>query len=250
MSSAVGLRVIDVSVVLGGVQILEDVNFEVRQGESLGIIGPNGAGKTTVINVICGLVVPVRGEVWMADTKLTGQRVYRMRGHGIGRSFQTTQYFHDLTCLELVSLATAPNSSFGAIRFRGHRRPDRKTVEALEMLHLTDFAEHPLHELSTAVQKLVDMARAVASGDTLLLLDEPTSGVSQSDRAVIANALKSLRDSGRTIVMIDHDPAFVVANSDRLMAMNFGRVLRVGTPTEVMQDDEVRRSYLGEMTAD
>ena len=248
MSSAGGLRVSNVSVVLGGVRILEDVTFDVAPGESLGVIGPNGAGKTTVINAICGLVPLMAGEVWMDDIKLTGRRAYRMRGLGIGRSLQTTQYFHDLTCLELVSLAAAPNSAIGAVRFNGHRRPDKRSTEVLEMLGLSDYAEHPLSELSTAVQKLVDMARAVASGDKLLLFDEPTSGVSQSDRAVIAKALTSLREVGRTILMIDHDPAFVVANSDRLMAMNFGRVLKIGTPPEVMQDEEVRSSYFGEMS--
>lgn len=249
MTSHDHLRVVDVSVVLGGVLILDGVSFDVTAGEGFGIIGPNGAGKTTVINVINAAIPVVSGEVFLGSTRLVGGRAHRMRGLGIGRSFQTTQYFHDLTCQELVSLSALPNSVHGALRFREHRTRSFSAEDALALLGLEDFANRRLGELSTAVQKLIDMARAVAAGQRVLLLDEPTSGVSQTERGVIASALGRLREAGRTIVMIDHDPAFVVANCDRLMAMNFGRVLRVGSPDEVMRDDEVRRSYLGEMTA-
>jgi branched-chain amino acid transport system ATP-binding protein len=120
----------------------------------------------------------------------------------------------------------------------------------LEQLGLNRYADRPLGELSSAVGKLVDIARAVVAGTHLILLDEPTSGVSGQERGLIADALGRLRQLGRTIVLIDHDPGFATNNCDRLMAMNFGQVLHVGKPAEVMNNEVVKRSYLGEADGD
>jgi branched-chain amino acid transport system ATP-binding protein len=244
-----------VDVHLGGVQILRQVTFDVRPGESFGIVGPNGAGKTTILNVITGIVRPTAGVVRYGDRDLIGVRPHRVRDHGIGRSLQSTQYFRDLTALQLVALGQLPNSIVGALRFGAHR-PRRLSTAAsqpaaavLEQLGLTRYAGRPLGELSSAVQKLVDIARSVVAGTDLLLLDEPTSGVSGHERGMIAEALGRLRQLGRTIVLIDHDPGFATANCDRLMAMNFGEVLHVGKPDEVMNNEVVKRSYLGETDA-
>ena len=153
--------------------------------------------------------------------------------------------------MQLVALGRLPNSVAGALAFGVHRRPRRSgapepVAEALELLGLAEYAERPLGELSSAVQKLVDIARAVVAGTHLLLLDEPTSGVSAQERGMISDALERLRGLGRTIVLIDHDPGFVTDNCDRLMAMNFGQVLHIGEPGEVMNHETVKRSYLGE----
>jgi branched-chain amino acid transport system ATP-binding protein len=251
------LRVDGVDVDLGGVRILRGVTFDVRPGEVFGIVGPNGAGKTTILNVIGGIVRPTAGTVRYGDVDLCRVRPHDMRGHGIGRSLQSTHYFRDLTALQLVALGELPNSVAGALRFAGHRRRRGKAaaardkgMEVLEQFGLEQYADRPLSELSSAVQKLVDIARAVVAGDELLLLDEPTSGVSGHDRGAIGEALLRLRTLGRTIVLIDHDPGFVTANCDRLMAMNFGEVLDVGLPGEVMNSDAVKRSYLGEAAGD
>ncbi|MFA1545942.1 ABC transporter ATP-binding protein [Actinomadura chokoriensis] len=246
------LDVGNVDVRLGGVQILRGVTFDVRPGEVFGIVGPNGAGKTTILNVVDGIVRPTAGTVRYGDVDLCRVRPHRMRDHGIGRSLQSTHYFRDLTALQLVALGELPNSVVGALRFGGHRARRAKaaardrSAEALRELGLERYAHRPLGELSSAVQKLVDIARAVVVGSELLLLDEPTSGVSGRERGAIGEALHRLRELGRTIVLIDHDPGFVTANCDRLMAMNFGEVLHVGLPDEVMNSDVVKRSYLGE----
>jgi len=241
-----------IDVRLGGVEILRGVTFDVRPGESFGIVGPNGAGKTTILNVITGIVRPIAGTVRYGDTDLVGTRPHRMRDHGIGRSLQSTQYFRDLTALQLVALGQLPNSIPGALRFGTHRARklaaarSAPAAHALEQLGLARYADRPLGELSSAVQKLVDIARAVVAGTDLLLLDEPTSGVSGQERGMIGEALGRLRGLGRTIVLIDHDPGFATANCDRLLAMNFGEVLHVGTPDEVLNHEVVKRSYLGE----
>lgn len=245
-----------VDVRLSGVSIVRDVSFDVKQGETFGIVGPNGAGKTTILNVVSGVVRPVGGDVLFNGKSLKGIAPHKIPSLGIGRSLQSTQYFSELTVLNLVSLGFLRNSVWGALRFSDHRRTSthrdaarNRAIEVLDLLGLTGYAERPLGELSSAVQKLADMARAVAVGTDLVLLDEPTSGVSAKERGAIAEALQTMRGLGRTIVLIDHDPGFVVANCDSLLAMNFGEVLRVGEPREVMASAEVRKSYLGEATA-
>lgn len=243
----------DIDVTLSGVSILRNINFAVAQGETFGIVGPNGAGKTSILNVISGVIRPVRGEVIFNGSPITGVAPHRVPSLGIGRSLQSTQYFTDLTVLNLVSLGFLKNSVLGAFRFSDHRRthfhakrPQTRAMEVLELLGLVPYANRPLGELSSAVQKLADMARAMAVGTELILLDEPTSGVSSQERSAITEALNRMRSLGRTIMLIDHDPGFVMANCDRLMAMNFGEVLRVGEPREVMTSDEVKKSYLGD----
>lgn len=251
MTTLLGLK--DVDVVLGGVSILRDITFDVRQGDTFGIVGPNGAGKTTILNVVSGVVPTAKGEVRFKGEKLTGITPHKVRNHGIGRSLQSTHYFADLTVLNLVALGQLKNTVWGALRYSDHRRARfengqarSRAMEVLDLLDLTAFAHRPLSELSSAVQKLVDMARALAVGTELILLDEPTSGVSAQERGAIADALGEMRRLGRTIVLIDHDPAFVISNCDQLMAMNFGEVLRVGKPDDVMSSPEVKRSYLGQ----
>jgi ABC-type branched-subunit amino acid transport system ATPase component len=248
------LAVDRVDVNFSGVQILNQVTFDVAAGEAFGIVGPNGAGKTTILNVIGGVVRPAGGTVRFGSTDLLRVPPHKMRHYGIGRSLQSTHYFRDLTALQLVALGQVPNSIPGALGFRGHQLRKRpaggaaadRGLEVLEQLGLSQYAERPLRELSTAVQKLVDIARAVVSGTDLLLLDEPTSGVSGHERGAIADALGRLRELGRTVILIDHDPGFVTGICDRLMAMNFGQVLHVGKPSEVMSNETVRQSYLGE----
>jgi branched-chain amino acid transport system ATP-binding protein len=241
----------DVDVHLGGMQILHRVSFDVQPGESFGIVGPNGAGKTTILNVISGIVRPTAGTVTYGGVSLTGVAPHNIRKYGIGRSLQSTQYFQDLTALQLVALGQLPNTVAGALSFSAHRlrrrgRDMQPAEQALDQLGLARYADRPLGELSSAVQKLVDIARAVVSGTHLIMLDEPTSGVSGQERGMIGEALARLRQLGRTIVLIDHDPGFATANCDRLMAMNFGQVLHVGKPEEVLSNEVVRRSYLGE----
>ncbi len=249
-----------IDVHLGGTRILHQITFAVKPGETFGIIGPNGAGKTTLLNVISCMIRPTAGSVIYGGVDLRHTSPHNIRHHGIGRSLQSTHYFRELTALQLVALGELPNNVPGAIGFGMHRQrrfekqsakgsehPDR-AADALARFGLTQYAGRPLGELSSAVQKLVDLARAVVSGTHLLLLDEPTSGVSGRARGSISQALQQLRELGRTTVLIDHDPGFVVANCNRVLAMNFGEVLHIGLPDEVMSNQVVKRSYLGETT--
>jgi branched-chain amino acid transport system ATP-binding protein len=253
------LAVDGIDVHLGGTHILKSVSFDVRAGETFGIIGPNGAGKTTLLNVISCVIKPTAGSVHYGGVDLRHTRPHTIRERGIGRSLQSTHYFRDLRVRELVALAELPNGVLGASRYSTHRSRRRggnalateraeRATRVLDDFGLIPYADRPLGELSSALQKLVDIARAVVSGTHLLLLDEPTSGVSGQARGAIADALQYLKKLGRTVVLIDHDPGFVVSNCDRVLAMNFGEVLHIGQPDEVMDNEVVKRSYLG--TAD
>jgi ABC-type branched-subunit amino acid transport system ATPase component len=133
------------------------------------------------------------------------------------------------------------------MRMRQHRVPEGAAIEALERLDIAHVARKRLGELPSGVQKLVDLARAILAGPSVLLLDEPTSGVSAEERQLVRQALDDLRTEGRTIMVIDHDPGFVASCCDRVVCMNFGTVLVTGTPDEVLSSDEVRRSYLGDI---
>jgi branched-chain amino acid transport system ATP-binding protein len=250
------LRLRDVDVSLGGVRILDGVSLDVHAGETFGIIGPNGAGKTTVLNAISGVVPLVCGSVELDGVSLAGTRPHRLRELGMGRSLQTTQFFRDLTALELVALSAAPNTLFSALRLRAHRDKGGEAgeggersaaMDALERLALADVAHTRVGELPSGVQKLVDLARAILAGRSVLLLDEPTSGVGSHERRLVRSVLDELGAEGRTIVVVDHDPGFVASCCERVVCMNFGAVLVTGPPDEVLGSDEVRRSYLGDV---
>ena len=241
------LRLRDVAVTLGGVRILDDVSLEVRAGETFGIIGPNGAGKTTVLNAISGVVPLQAGSISLAGVDLASTRPHRRRELGIGRSLQTTQYYRELTSLELVALSAAPNTLASALRLRAHRAGGGAAMDALERLALADVAHTRVGELPSGVQKLVDLARAILAGRSVLLLDEPTSGVGAHERRLVRSVLDELGAEGRTIVVVDHDPGFVASCCERIVCMNFGAVLVTGPPDEVLASDEVRRSYLGDV---
>jgi branched-chain amino acid transport system ATP-binding protein len=244
------LRLRDVAVTLGGVRILDDVSLEVRAGETFGIIGPNGAGKTTVLNVISGVVPLQAGSVELDGVDLARTRPHRRRELGIGRSLQTTQYYRELTALELVALSAAPNTLASALRLRAHRGKGGErsaAMDALDRLALADVAHTRVGELPSGVQKLVDLARAILAGRSVLLLDEPTSGVGTHERRLVRSVLDELGAEGRTIVVVDHDPGFVASCCERVVCMNFGAALVTGPPDEVLASDEVRRSYLGDV---
>ena len=188
--SSAELRLRDVAVTLGGVRILDGVSLDVHAGETFGIIGPNGAGKTTVLNVISGVVPLQAGSVELDGVDLAPDPAApSARKLGIGRSLQTTQYYRELTALELVALSAAPNTLASALRLRAHRAGDGAAMEALERLALADVAHARVGELPSGVQKLVDLARAILAGRSVLLLDEPTSGVGAHERRLVRSVL-------------------------------------------------------------
>ena len=240
------LRLHDVAVTLGGVRILDDVSLDVHAGETFGIIGPNGAGKTTVLNVISGVVPLQAGSVELDGVDLARTRPHRRRArhrpqppdHAVLPRADRARAGRPVRGAEHAGVGAAPAGPPGE---RG------AAMDALERLALADVAHTRVGELPSGVQKLVDLARAILAGRSVLLLDEPTSGVGAHERRLVRSVLDELGAEGRTIVVVDHDPGFVASCCERVVCMNFGAVLVTGPPDEVLASDEVRRSYLGDV---
>jgi branched-chain amino acid transport system ATP-binding protein len=239
----------------GSFHALENVSFSVSRGDSLGILGPNGAGKTTLANCLSGLYSPNKGEIL-----LDGRRVDRMRQHqpvhrGLSRTFQTIEHFNHMTVLDLVLLGRLRNLTYtfaeAAALMPRVLRQERTEVGAvhtfLEELGLSAVANVPLHELPYGYRKRADLARALASGPRVLLLDEPAAGIGQHEKAILLERLGRARDSGvQAIILIEHDMDFVREVCDTVIFLNFGRLLVGGPPEEVLRHPEVRAAYLGD----
>jgi branched-chain amino acid transport system ATP-binding protein len=246
------LSVQEVSVSFGGIVALDAVSLEVSQGEVLGIIGPNGAGKTTLFNVICGFVRPASGTMTWRGESLGGIRPHRLASLGIARTLQGVGLFADLTVRENVMV--------GAQRFRragvvgamlGRPRADRderalseRALAALERVGCHDVLESRPKELPYAVQKRVALARALACEPDLLLLDEPAGGLDSEEMSGLADTIRSL-GSSIAVMLVDHHMDLVTSVCDRMVVLDFGRVIAAGDPETVRQDPHVLEAYLG-----
>jgi len=252
-AGALGMSAKNVEVSFGGLKAVDDISFEVRAGEMFGVIGANGAGKTTLLNAISGLAPVRRGSIRIGDTATTGRRPDRITALGVGRTFQAAEVFNEFRVLEYMVLGNfcrQPKSLLAAalqlpnVR-RAESRDRRAAVELLDRFGVADVRNETLKELPYGVRKLIDMLRAMVSRPQLLLLDEPTSGTAMEDRALLRRVLDEARSAAVTVVVVDHDVQFVTDVCDRLLVMNFGRELGIGTPADVLSRREVQRAYVG-----
>ncbi|MEU0482584.1 ATP-binding cassette domain-containing protein [Streptosporangium sp. NPDC006013] len=247
------LRVDDVSLRFGGIHALREVSFEVEPGAAFGLIGPNGAGKTAMLNCVCGVYRPQSGRITFAGETLAGRRPEAISALGIGRTFQSMDHFEDFRVLDYVLLGRSRHLSAStllpALRWpsviRREREQERAALAILEECGLLGVARERLAEIPYGTQKLVDLARIMASEAGWVLLDEPTSGTTSSERPAISAALRSLRDRRTTVVIVDHDVDFVSRHADRLVALDQGQVIAHGKTREVMEDPTVQQIYLG-----
>ncbi|MDL4774056.1 MULTISPECIES: ABC transporter ATP-binding protein [Thermomonosporaceae] len=226
-----------------GLRALSEVEFEVGQGEILGIIGPNGAGKTTLFNVICGALAPDTGRVLFAGRDVTGRSPDRIARAGMVRTFQLMRPFGSMSVLENVSLA-AQHERQPARRLR------ERSLEVVERVGLGQWAHRPATELPTAGLKRLELARALAMRPKVLLLDEVLAGLVPAEREPVLDLLADLREQdGTTLLFIEHIMAAVMRLSDRVLVLDQGRVLAAGSAEEVTSDPRVIEAYLGEEPA-
>jgi branched-chain amino acid transport system ATP-binding protein len=241
------LDIRQVSHAFGPVQVLHDVNLSVMPGERLALIGPNGAGKTTLFNVLSGHIKPTQGQVWLRAKRVDKLPAHRMSQAGVARSYQVSQLFGTLTVAEHVRCALMQHKA-GVWRLWQGRRPAlalQAQVEAcLAQFELAPFAQVPAHALSYAQQRLLDVALAVAAQAPLLLLDEPTAGMSQSEaQRFVAQLQRAVQ--GQTLVFVEHDMQVAFALATHVAVLSQGRVVAMDTPDAIRQHPQVQQDYLG-----
>ncbi|WP_326535692.1 ABC transporter ATP-binding protein [Pseudorhodoferax sp.] len=254
MAGEVLLDIAGLSVRFGGVQALADVDLQVRQGAIHGLIGPNGAGKTTLLNCISRLVEPQAGSMRFAGTDLLRCRPWQIAGAGIARTFQNFGLVGELSVLDNVMAgmhAVHPASLLDELVRPGRRRRAEDSVrtralEALGLMDLLPLADRPVGALPYGLRKNVELARAIATQPRLVLLDEPTAGLSHHDMQALHATLSAWRRRGEfTVLVITHHIEFLLAIADEVTVLDLGRTIARGVPSLVRSDPAVVRAYVG-----
>jgi branched-chain amino acid transport system ATP-binding protein len=252
-AGAEGLVMSGITVTFGGLTALDDVSLSAVHGEIVGVIGPNGAGKTTLFNVICGFVRANSGSLTYRGKPMRRHQPHDLAKLGIARTLQGVGLWRGMTVLENVMAGTHASSSadfasalFGLWRSsREERRLRERALELMAELHIAQYARAYPESLPYGTQKRTSLARALIADPTLLLLDEPASGLSADDMSELSALLRGFRPK-MGILLVEHHMDLVMSTCDRLVVLNFGRVIATGSPAEIQENSEVTTAYLGQ----
>jgi branched-chain amino acid transport system ATP-binding protein len=235
------LEALNVTMRFGGVLALNDAGVDVDPGRITGLIGPNGAGKTTLFNVVTGLLTPTAGRVVLDGQEITSLGVHSRARLGIARTFQRLEAFNRLSARDNVLVAAEARRRWD----RSSPAPRKAADEVLDRVGIGAVADVTVGTLPTGTARLVEVARALATGPRVLLLDEPSSGLNEHETNDLGALLESLAADGLAVLLVEHDMAFVMGRCQIIHVLDFGQVIAVGTPAEVQADPAVRAAYLG-----
>ena len=249
------LEVKSLGISFGGLRAVDDFNLKIEKGQLYGLIGPNGAGKTTVFNMLTGVYKPTDGSIFLDGENITGKKTIDINKHGIARTFQKIRLFHQQSVIDNVKIGLHNEHTYstlsGILRLPSYRKTEKimneKAMELLEVFDLQDEADILASNLPYGKQRKLEIARALATDPKLLLLDEPAAGMNPNETKELMETIRFVRDKfDMTVLLIEHDMKLVSGICEELTVLNFGQVLAQGKTSDVLNNPEVIKAYLGE----
>ncbi|WP_269501648.1 ABC transporter ATP-binding protein [Burkholderia sp. IMCC1007] len=243
-----------VGISFGGLRAVDNLSFRIRRGEVVGLIGPNGAGKTTVFNLITSIYTPTDGDVKWKGMRISGQSPDRIAALGIRRTFQSVRLFSDMTVLENVAagahLSVKQRWWQGLLNTPAQRSEERQLKERayamLERMNLTRVALENATSLPYGTQRRIELARTLIANPELIILDEPAAGLNDNESAELNESIRSIQKDGIAVLLVEHDMNVVMAVTDHIVVINFGKKIAEGAPDEIRSNPQVIEAYLGQ----
>ncbi|MBC8547055.1 ABC transporter ATP-binding protein [Clostridiaceae bacterium NSJ-31] len=248
------LKVEHLGIAFGGLKAVEDFHLEIGKSELVGLIGPNGAGKTTIFNLLTGVYQPTEGAIYLDGVPMVGKKPHQMVAAGIARTFQNIRLFKELTVLENVMVSFNHTMKYsilsGILRTKNYWKEEaaaqRRALDLLRVMHMEDYADQVAANLPYGQQRKLEIARALATGAKILLLDEPAAGMNPTETTQLMDAIQTIREKFQiSVLLIEHDMSLVMSVCERIVVIDYGHIIATGTPFEIANNPKVIGAYLG-----